>query len=198
VEEHEIVAVEEQFSRGGGTELWKVRFARPDGTFREHFFPKMTLDARAAEYGIDPDDVDTLLDIVLAEPFIPDPTKPANYAADVAARDGLTVAAVRGRDEAKTGQAVPVWLFNAESTAQAREAHLARVAEVRRSRVKVVTGKAAGKGLRAAADPLDKIRTAHRPDHALIAEIKQAVRAERQRLRGEPAADDITTGETRG
>ena len=35
-----------------------------------HQFPCDTLEWRAAEYGIDPADVDTLLDIVLAEPYL--------------------------------------------------------------------------------------------------------------------------------
>jgi hypothetical protein len=35
-----------------------------------HIFPYDILEWRAAEYGIDPSDVDTLLDIVLAEPYL--------------------------------------------------------------------------------------------------------------------------------
>lgn len=45
-----------------------------DGTVvtSQHFFPPDTLEWRAAEYGIDPSDVDTLMDIVLAEPYLTD------------------------------------------------------------------------------------------------------------------------------
>lgn len=35
-----------------------------------HCFPKDIFEWRAAEYGIDPNDMDTLIDIVLAEPFL--------------------------------------------------------------------------------------------------------------------------------
>lgn len=38
-----------------------------------HIFPPETLEWRAAEYGIDPSDVDTLLDVVLAEPYDTEP-----------------------------------------------------------------------------------------------------------------------------
>jgi len=43
-----------------------------DGTVEEgsHLFPHDALEWRAAEYGIDPSDTSTLLDIVLAEPYL--------------------------------------------------------------------------------------------------------------------------------
>jgi hypothetical protein len=57
----------------GGQQLWAVDGTRTaDGTemrFR-HEFPADTLEWRAAEYGIDPADTATLLDIVLAEPHL--------------------------------------------------------------------------------------------------------------------------------
>lgn len=37
-----------------------------------HCFPKDIFEWRAAEYGIDPTDMDTLIDIVLSEPFLQD------------------------------------------------------------------------------------------------------------------------------
>jgi hypothetical protein len=37
-----------------------------------HCFPKDIFEWRAAEYGIDPTDMDTLIDIVLSEPFLED------------------------------------------------------------------------------------------------------------------------------
>lgn len=37
-----------------------------------HCFPKDIFEWRAAEYGIDPTDMDTLIDIVLSEPFLDD------------------------------------------------------------------------------------------------------------------------------
>lgn len=47
------------------------RVLNDDGTttMMLHVFPPDTLEWRAAEYGIDPTDLDTLLDIVLNEPF---------------------------------------------------------------------------------------------------------------------------------
>ncbi|MFB9687715.1 hypothetical protein [Amycolatopsis plumensis] len=58
----------------GGQQIWAVDGVRTadDGTvmrFR-HFFPLETLEWRAAEYGIEPTDTATLLDIVLAEPYL--------------------------------------------------------------------------------------------------------------------------------
>jgi hypothetical protein len=55
-------------------ELWVVDGFQTldDGTEirRQHVFPLDTLEWRAAEYGIDPADTATLLDIVLAEPHL--------------------------------------------------------------------------------------------------------------------------------
>ncbi|WP_143264372.1 hypothetical protein [Amycolatopsis kentuckyensis] len=58
----------------GSQQMWAVDGTRTadDGTvmrFR-HLFPLDTLEWRAAEYGIDPADTATLLDIVLAEPYL--------------------------------------------------------------------------------------------------------------------------------
>lgn len=60
----------------GTTDCWLVEQARPDGTTHIHAFPTDTLTWRAAEYGIDPTDTDTLLDIVLHEPHMPDDDRP--------------------------------------------------------------------------------------------------------------------------
>jgi hypothetical protein len=55
---------------------WVVAVQRihDDGSVEEgvHVFPADVLEWRAAEYDIDPSDVDTLLDIVLAEPYLTD------------------------------------------------------------------------------------------------------------------------------
>lgn len=49
-----------------------TRHTYDDGTSQDscHIFPLDTMEWRAAEYSIDPSDVDTLLDIVLAEPYL--------------------------------------------------------------------------------------------------------------------------------
>lgn len=41
-----------------------------------HVFPDDTMEWRAAEYGIDPTDLETLLDVVLWEPHLPEPDRP--------------------------------------------------------------------------------------------------------------------------
>lgn len=51
-------------------EFWSVIFKNSDGIQQEHRFSHETLLWRAAEYGIDPADSVTLLDIVLHEPHI--------------------------------------------------------------------------------------------------------------------------------
>lgn len=90
----------------GGTPCWQVSLVRPDGSTLIHLMPANTLDWRAAEFGIDPTDVDTLLEVVLHEPHMPmtdDPEKGPQFT------DG-------GPD-----------LWTADNTDTAREAHLARV-----------------------------------------------------------------------
>lgn len=185
MEEQTVVAVSEDVT-GAGMELWRVRLQRPDGSFREHIFPKMTLDARAAEYGIDPADVDVILDVILHEPFIAHPGDPRNYADDPAAKAGHRVKTANAIGVAKKGQEapdVPAWLFNADSVSQAREAHLLRVAYCRKNTVRIVAQKGAQ-----AADPLDAIRAAHTPDLDLIATIADNVDRERRRLRSDHTA----------
>jgi hypothetical protein len=57
-----------------GQQMWAVDGTRAtdDGTTQRfrHLFPLETLEWRAAEYGIDPADTATLLDVVLAEPYL--------------------------------------------------------------------------------------------------------------------------------
>ncbi|MEU1880828.1 hypothetical protein ABZ470_26275 [Streptosporangium sp. NPDC020072] len=66
----------EQASRtehDGAEPIWGISRVGPDGTARMHIIPHSTWEWRCAEYGIDPDDTTTLLDIVLHEPWIPSP-----------------------------------------------------------------------------------------------------------------------------
>lgn len=89
-----------------GSPCWQITMLKPDGTRRAHIMPDATLEWRAAEYGIDPADVDALLEVVLHEPFmtmVDDVEHGPRYA------DG-------GPD-----------LWTADNTTTAREAHLARV-----------------------------------------------------------------------
>lgn len=92
--------------QSGGQPCWLVSLTRPDGNIANHLMPTVTLEWRAAEYGVDPTDVDTLLDIILHEPHMPtvdDPQHGPHYADD-------------GPD-----------LWTADNTATAREAHVARI-----------------------------------------------------------------------
>jgi hypothetical protein len=79
-------------------------FTHDDGSQSKsiHIFPQDTLEWRAAEYGIDPTDTNTLLDIVLAEPYL----TPEDWT---------------------TGSQ----LHDAETIEQARTHHLARCAQVK-------------------------------------------------------------------
>ncbi|WP_156960702.1 hypothetical protein [Amycolatopsis taiwanensis] len=59
--------------RADGGDFWVAEGTQitDDGTIRRRYmFPAETLEWRAAEYGIDPTDRATLLDIVLAEPHL--------------------------------------------------------------------------------------------------------------------------------
>lgn len=98
-----------------GLHCWRVSYASDDDSPPVvHLFPESTLAWRAAEYGLDPTDTAALLDIVLHEPFIPVP-------------DPEPVRLV-GQEPAK--KAAPVHLYNAPTIADARTAHLARIADV--------------------------------------------------------------------
>jgi hypothetical protein len=91
----------------GNTPCWRFRLQRADGKHHMHTEPQASLDYRAAEYGIDPTDVDTLLEVLLHEPHLAmteeTETQPSRYAG--------------------TGPT----LWEAENTDTARVAHLARV-----------------------------------------------------------------------
>ena len=89
----------------GETQCWQVILRKPDGNNHAVVMPAMTLDWRAAEYGIDPMDVDTLLTVILHEPWMP------------MIDDG------GGSRYADTGPD----LWTADTTTAARDAHLARV-----------------------------------------------------------------------
>jgi hypothetical protein len=126
-----VTAVEETIIGKPGTPCWSVIMLKPDGTTHGYLFPKFTLEQRAAEYGFT--DVDEILDVVLHEPY-QIPTSPVE-------------AAVHGvaRHTART-------LFEAASTAEAREGHRTRIARTKAERVTVHSPRQ---------DPLDVIRHNH-------------------------------------
>ncbi|GAA0705423.1 hypothetical protein GCM10010193_70620 [Kitasatospora atroaurantiaca] len=59
-----------QAVRLGDMDAFRVVFRRDDGLLHGLLFPADTLAWRSAELGIDPADTETLLDIVLHEPFV--------------------------------------------------------------------------------------------------------------------------------
>jgi len=103
--------------------VYCIDYTKPDGTHHRHITPPEALAWRAAEYDIDPADVDTLIDIIVHEVFIPDPTKPWNRKTDAAVKKGML----------RKGGA-PVTLANSTSAVEAREAHMARIEEVKKTR----------------------------------------------------------------
>lgn len=62
-----------------------------------HCFPKDIFEWRAAEYGIDPTDMDTLIDIVLAEPFLDD----NDYAPGESLHDAPDITVARERHKSR-------------------------------------------------------------------------------------------------
>jgi len=121
--------------RHGAADCWEVITRAVDGSGLTHVFPKETLEWRSAEYGVAAADVDTLLDVVLHEPFLEEEDAPT--------------------------------LFTALSTAQARDAHLARISKAKAARAAIVLD---GKN-----NPLDVIR-----DHPGIS--TEGVRAKREQV----------------
>lgn len=156
-----------------GRECWQVFYLDENGDRHSHTFPKDTLSWRAAEYGIDPADVDTLLDIVLHEPHV-EHVEP-----------GAPQMAARGFVGKATGVDTSLTIMTADTVDDAREAHLARIAAVK-ERVTIGGPQVVARGFAAAPDPFGLIRQAYQPDHEAVAEMRAQVEAARRRHRGEP------------
>ncbi|WP_328494098.1 hypothetical protein OHS59_16185 [Streptomyces sp. NBC_00414] len=110
-----------------GKEFWLVTMSLSGGLEHQHIFPIEALEWRAAEYGIDPADVDTLLDLILHESEIPDPAQNRD---DAALRKGWVTST--------DSDAEPVTLFRCASASEARTAHMLRVKDVKQNKVCVV------------------------------------------------------------
>ncbi|MFI6793687.1 hypothetical protein ACIBG4_40785 [Nonomuraea sp. NPDC050383] len=108
------------------TEWWMIATANPDGSHHVYALPACTFENLAAEYGFDADDIDHLLKVAMLQLHIPHLLPKENAAKDPAAAKGLV------------HQGKPVTLGNAATTAQAREAHLERIAWVEQNAVRVV------------------------------------------------------------
>lgn len=109
-----VESVEDQ--RHSGVDCWQVITRAADGHGLTHLFPKATLEWRAAEFGIDPDDVDALLDAVLHEAFI---------------------------DDVEDGPATDI--LAARNTSEAQQSHAVRIAAVKASREQIDLDRKSGK-----------------------------------------------------
>ncbi|WP_157519043.1 hypothetical protein [Herbidospora mongoliensis] len=165
----------------GGNPMWGVYQVRPDGRNWIHVFPHSTLEWRCAEYGIDHEDTATLLDVILHEPFIPDPNDPLVWA-DPTAEEVLKV--IHGLPTVATPRV---------SDTDRLQAHLARVAAVKEHRVRLAPARRAdrqaalvyiGSERRAPTDPLDPIRTLTRLDPVRVAGRRMAVEWQRAQMAG--------------
>lgn len=177
--EYTITSVTEDAEKA----LWHVLYEDASGDVRGHVFPMNTLAWRAAEYGIDPADIDQLLDIVLHEPFAPHPDDPLTRDDDPVRAAGITSPAPAARGKVRAGDPVPTTLYTAETTEKAREAHLMRIehAKVHRARVVAPPGKK---------DPLSPIRNLGL-DAEGVAELARRVDEHRRRIRATSQEPDI-------
>ncbi|MEV6033559.1 hypothetical protein AB0L65_20560 [Nonomuraea sp. NPDC052116] len=120
---------------GDGVERWTIMTENPDGSRHGYMLPVEGFANHAAEYGIDPADIDTLLRLCMLQLHIPTGERLAamdKAIAEAHAAQGKT-AVVR---IATTGK--PVTLFTAASTEHAREAHFARLDHVEQHMVRIV------------------------------------------------------------
>lgn len=101
---HSVVSVRQAVEGDQEIPCWRVSVRGPGGMQYEHAFPLATLEWRAAEYGIDPADIDTLLHVILHEPHLTAPEENGGGP----------------RDKSPT-------LWEATSTAQAHAAHMKRI-----------------------------------------------------------------------
>ncbi|WP_406205323.1 hypothetical protein OH807_30650 [Kitasatospora sp. NBC_01560] len=176
-------------TRVGQTDCWQVRQKRPDGGYHVTLFPTSTLEWRAAEYEIDyttEEGLATILDMVLHEPFIPDPIE--HRGQDPAAARGLTAPSTEAVHGLAIGDEAPITLHNAPDRATARAAHLERIDHAKRTRVHVVgPGQPHGKPTSARGSAPDAL-AAIRADHGITAEGVAAKTAMVEQARRQLAA----------
>jgi hypothetical protein len=156
----------------GAEPIWGISRVRPDGLAHMHLIPHSTFEWRCAEYGVDPDDIDTLLDIVLHEPWIPSPH-------DVITRTQPGVAEVL-----KATSGLPTCWTPGVSDADRLAAHLTRIDAVKTHRVRMIPEERqvrqnvvafAGLDLVVPEDPLEPVKTATRLDPARVQARRLAV-----------------------
>ncbi|MEV4892120.1 hypothetical protein AB0K48_22320 [Nonomuraea sp. NPDC055795] len=163
---------EQQPMPDGAEPIWGVAVVRADGGAHMLLIPHSTWEWRSAKYGIDPDDLDTLLDVVLHEPWIPDPH-------DALAHLNPATAA---QLEATHGS--PTCWTPGVSDSERLAAHRVRIAAVKEHRVQLLPETQAfrqevldyiGLQVTAPADPLEPIKTTVRLDPARVNARRMAV-----------------------
>ncbi|MCX4813695.1 hypothetical protein OG601_24150 [Streptomyces sp. NBC_01239] len=166
-----VDTIEEYFPKPD-VPCWVVRFVKPDGNGHHYIFPQDTLVSRAAEYDIDPMDVDTLLDIVLHEQFV-------NPDDDDKVTAGMRSPALKNQGKFRKGDLMPTNLFNAPTIEHARDAHLARIDYAKKNKVQVSVPKKN--------NPLDAVKIRHLEICTDVAfkEKREAARNYRAAVRGE-------------
>ncbi|MEV6154908.1 hypothetical protein AB0L53_31665 [Nonomuraea sp. NPDC052129] len=156
----------------GAEPSWGVVKVDPSGARILHAFPHSTLEWRAAEYGIDPEDIDTLLEVILYEPWIP--------------REDDLLAMVHPEASAilRDTRGMPDCWTPGVSDSDRLAAHLARIQAVKnyavlQKKASVADRQAAldfvGSTRVAPPDPLDPIKTTTRLDPIRIESRKMAV-----------------------
>lgn len=148
----------DEYTLGNGVECWVVKLINERGEKYNHIFPKFTLEQRIAEYDLDPADITGAIEMVLYEAHIPDPTDYRNVETDAAAKRGLTVTSVKSKGMIRAGQLVPVTLHTAPDRVTARQAHQARIDEVK-TRITISSGK--GVGILSRGDLTDPLQLIH-------------------------------------
>lgn len=187
MEERKILKVYQRTQRDG-LSMWHVRVELDDGRMWHHIIPDDAFEWRAAEYGIDPDDVDQILDILLHESFIPSPFRARNFKEDAAAKKGLVVRNNKVKLAGVSPNAmVPATLYNANSRQQARDAHMARIEEVK-SRVRFTPHPT----LRSGTDPLDVIRKNVKLNRESVLAKATIVEAQFNEIMGFPVTGDVS------
>ncbi|WP_440100014.1 hypothetical protein [Streptosporangium sp. H16] len=155
----------------GAEPVWGVRMVI-GGMEGSHSFPHSTFEWRCAEYGIDPDDVDTMLDVILHEPYMASPD------------DSLSWQSPATAAYLEETHGLPTCWTPGVSPSDRLAAHLARVEAVKRHRVLVeaepVEQRQAallyvGSARFAAPDPLDPIKASVRLDPVRVEARRMAV-----------------------
>ncbi|SDI50604.1 hypothetical protein SAMN05421505_16112 [Sinosporangium album] len=158
----------------GAEPIWCVYQVAPaSGMHIQHAFPHSAFEWRCAEYGLDPDDLDTLLDVVLYEPYLPD-------LGDLFAWQDPAAAAIL-----EATRELPTCWTPGVSDETRLQAHLERIAVAKRHRVLITSAPRTDR--QGALDYVGARRTAP-PDP--LAPIKEQTRLDPVRVRSRRLAVD--------